>query len=210
MGAELKISGTNASKLSNDSSSSISIALEPNTKKSDRALAGSEEERPDVGRPESIASFAIDRAIALPAALQAVDAKWFVRPPSGGQFGPAPAGLLMSWIAESRVTADSLLCQEGVGHWQMASDLLPELFATASPDSNNVLETGVPIPSYSVSPTSVVDPAVIRSGAILKKKIQKRRQQLNMVILLAALSFVLFSILIYVLVFQVGKPPAAN
>lgn len=188
-----EINSVKASNLASDSSGSIAIALEPNSKKGDKSSPP----------PDKV------NADDLPAALQAAsDAKWFVRPPSGGQFGPAPAGLLISWVAESRVTPDSLLCQQGSNQWQMANELLPELFATntvlrALPEAKNVLELGA-------QQSSGVDPAVIRSGAVLRKKMQKRRKQLTMVVLLATVSFVLLSILIYVLVFQVEKPTVVN
>ena len=136
----------------------------------------------------------------------AVDAKWFVRPPSGGQFGPAPSRMLMSWIAESRVTADSFLWRDGLPQWQLASELVPELFVAEKPaiaplHSDRMEQTNEM--ALSGSPT-------IRSGAVLKKRMQKRRQQVTTVILLATISLILLSILIFVLVFQVSKPPQAS
>jgi len=44
---------------------------------------------------------------------------------------------------------------------------------------------------------------------VLRKRAQKRRQQLTMVILLATISIVLLGILIFVLVFQAAKKPQA-
>ncbi len=160
----------------------------------------------------------------LPVAFQEnANAKWLVRPPSGGQFGPANADLLASWINESRVTPDSLLCREGSSHWQVASSLLPELFpgkvvasagtySDIGATSGGKAPTMIPDASLNISTavhpaaTNVADPAAFRSGAILRKKMQKRRQQLTIVILLAAVSLVLFAILIYVLFVQVGNP----
>ena len=62
-------------------------------------------------------------------------AQWYVRPPSGGQYGPADSKLLSQWISESRVTADSLIWFEGLTQWTAAGTVLPELFSNASPAS---------------------------------------------------------------------------
>jgi phage FluMu protein Com len=56
-------------------------------------------------------------------------AQWYVRPPSGGQYGPADAKLLTQWITENRVTADSLIWFDGLTQWTVAGSVLPELFA---------------------------------------------------------------------------------
>ena len=144
----------------------------------------------------------------------AMDAKWFVRPPGGGQFGPAPLQMLVSWIAESRVTSDSFLWREGLEEWQLASKLLPELFvdektetaslpkpilsANESVDLSNVTKANLEF--------SLVGASIISSGTLLKKRIQKRRQQLTMIIVLASISLILLGILILVLVFQVARP----
>lgn len=55
---------------------------------------------------------------------QAPHAMWYVRPPSGGQFGPASADVLRRWIAEGRVTDDSLVWREGWANWLSACDAL--------------------------------------------------------------------------------------
>lgn len=152
--------------------------------------------------------------IEMPEVLaSAVDAKWFVRPPSGGQFGPASSALLMNWITESRVTADSFLWREGLAQWQLASLLVPELFSSPHPVAamamslNEILSADRSEAANIKSDIRLDGQPTIRSGAVLKKRMQKRRQQLTMVILLASVSLILLSILIFVLVFQVGKPP---
>ena len=52
---------------------------------------------------------------------------WYVRPPSGGQYGPATTDLLKQWIDEGRVAATALLWREGWPQWRGASEALPEL-----------------------------------------------------------------------------------
>ncbi|HUP80589.1 MAG TPA: DUF4339 domain-containing protein, partial [Pirellula sp.] len=143
-----------------------------------------------------------------------VDAKWFVRPPSGGQFGPAPSQLLVSWIAESRVTSDSFLWREGLDEWQQASTLLPELFVDLKPESasmsKQILSVNESVDLTEVSKKTLelnlVRPLAVSSVALIKKRIQKRRQQLTVIIVLASISLILLCILIFVLVFQVARP----
>lgn len=144
----------------------------------------------------------------MPAALSAaLDAKWFVRPPSGGQFGPASPQLLMEWVAERRVTSDSFLWCEGMPQWQAATDLIPEL---VSPESRKPpASKDVSMQVSEQSTTNVIDllslesTGTVASGLVKKKREQKRRQQLTVVILLGAVSLILFGVLIYVLLFRV-------
>jgi hypothetical protein len=51
---------------------------------------------------------------------------WYVRPPSGGQFGPASAALLRQWIQEGRVTGDSCVWRQGWEQWKTAGSIFPE------------------------------------------------------------------------------------
>ena len=214
-----KVTKSKGGKLKKKSSGSISIADKSNL------LVKSEPE--NVSQPASVATPNSDleespnqtnKAIELPAVLAfAPDAKWFVRPPSGGQFGPAPSQLLESWIAESRVTGDSFLWRDGLAQWQLASELLPELF-----DNLKSGMATLPLPGLNESTffdlsdanmnseISIAGSSTLLPGAVLKKRLQKRRRQLTMIILLASISLILLSILIFVLIFQVAKPlPAA-
>ncbi|HEX5104978.1 MAG TPA: DUF4339 domain-containing protein [Pirellulaceae bacterium] len=75
----------------------------------------------------------------LPPAVAASDpiaeapaATWYVRPPSGGQYGPARGDVMRKWVAEGRVSGDSLVWREGWADWRNASQLFPNL-AAANP-----------------------------------------------------------------------------
>jgi hypothetical protein len=137
----------------------------------------------------------------LPAVLaNSLGAKWFVRPPTGGQFGPASSQLLMDWIQERRVTSDSLLWKEGTPNWQLASDLLPELYAATK---SAILETS---PLFGPSVVDLEEEAKRGvSKGTSKRQSKKRRQQLTMVIILGLVSLLLFVALIVVLVIQANK-----
>jgi hypothetical protein len=58
---------------------------------------------------------------------------WYVRPPSGGQFGPARGDVMRKWIGEGRVSGDSLVWREGWADWQTAGKLFPQLQAASAP-----------------------------------------------------------------------------
>ena len=55
------------------------------------------------------------------------NATWYVRPPTGGQYGPASGEILKQWIAEGRVASTALLWRDGWPQWREASEALPEL-----------------------------------------------------------------------------------
>ncbi len=52
---------------------------------------------------------------------------WYVRPPSGGQFGPADGQRMKRWIDEGRISGDSLVWREGWEDWQLAASIFPTL-----------------------------------------------------------------------------------
>jgi hypothetical protein len=54
---------------------------------------------------------------------------WYVRPASGGQFGPAGSEVMRSWLQEGRVGGDSLVWREGWPDWREASKVFPQLAA---------------------------------------------------------------------------------
>jgi hypothetical protein len=58
---------------------------------------------------------------------QAPNSIWYVRPPSGGQYGPARGDIMRKWVAEGRVSGDSLVWREGFPEWKTAGQLFPSL-----------------------------------------------------------------------------------
>jgi hypothetical protein len=64
---------------------------------------------------------------------QAPNAIWYVRPPSGGQYGPARGDIMRKWVAEGRVSGDSLVWREGFPEWKSASQLFPSLAGVGAP-----------------------------------------------------------------------------
>jgi hypothetical protein len=64
---------------------------------------------------------------------EAPSAVWYVRPPSGGQYGPAPADVMQGWIAEGRVTGNSLVWRSDWPDWRSASATFPQLGGSQMP-----------------------------------------------------------------------------
>ena len=58
---------------------------------------------------------------------EAPQAVWYVRPASGGQFGPAAGEIMRRWISEGRVASDSLVWREGWPDWKPAASTFPSL-----------------------------------------------------------------------------------
>jgi len=100
---------------------------------------------------QALASAADDPIAEAPAAI------WYVRPPTGGQYGPARGEIMRKWISEGRVSSDSLVWREGWTDWQNAGKLFPTLNAagTASPPPPAAaVSTTVPLSSRSSSRTA--------------------------------------------------------
>lgn len=55
---------------------------------------------------------------------------WYVRPASGGQYGPASAEIMKSWLDEGRVADDSMVWREGWSDWKDAAEVFEQLTPT--------------------------------------------------------------------------------
>jgi hypothetical protein len=58
---------------------------------------------------------------------EAPGAVWYVRPATGGQFGPASADVMRSWLNDGRVSASSLVWRAGWPDWLTAAAVFPQL-----------------------------------------------------------------------------------
>jgi hypothetical protein len=65
-----------------------------------------------------------------PADPLAAEATWYVRPATGGQFGPATSEIMRIWLAEGRIAADTLVWRDGWRDWQEAH----QVFRQAPPN----------------------------------------------------------------------------
>lgn len=140
----------------------------------------------------------------LSTALQdAPDANWYVRPPSGGQFGPASQDIFQQWLAEKRVSRDSLVWRDGWPEWQVAEQAFSDYFTPEDSEVSPEDSMAVSSPSSNAAPP---DPTATQPSLGERNRLQRRqrrrRNYLIMVAVLSVLAILLVTALIVVLVWQ--------
>ena len=88
-------------------------------------VAGDEQVLDETARAASEVSSGGDAAARSP--LDQSAAQWYVRPPAGGQYGPATGEVMRLWISENRITPSTLVWRDGWPQWRSAREVLPEL-----------------------------------------------------------------------------------
>ncbi len=121
--------------------------------------------------------------------LEAPNAVWYVRPPSGGQFGPARGDVMRKWIGEGRVSADSLVWRDGWEDWKTAVVVFPTL-APAVPGVAKVAAV-TRVPEGSAATASV--------SRVMRAKKRSNGFAIGMVVTLGVLALVLLAVFIFVL-----------
>jgi hypothetical protein len=92
---------------------------------------------------------------------EAPGAVWYVRPATGGQFGPASGEIMRAWITEGRVGASSLVWRAGWADWRSAAATFPELGSLlASP--------AAVAPAKAVVPNAAASPVINANGALAR------------------------------------------
>lgn len=141
---------------------------------------------------------------------EAPRAIWYVRPPTGGQYGPARSDVMRQWLLEGRVPEQALVWREGWPNWETAGAVFPglsELFATPPAGS---MHAG---PVAGVPPLASTEPQPAASAAPLPAKQNRGRRTTrwpslaptpgrrtwNLVGVLAGLCLLLGAVLVYLL-----------
>jgi hypothetical protein len=119
--------------------------------------------------------------------VAAGDVVWYVRPSAGGQFGPAAADVMRTWLGEERIAPDTLVWREGWPDWREAGQVFPRLSPRqAIPGLVNVVPPAVaPLPIHP-----------------LKRHKRTRNTQAIAIGVLVTIVIVLFAILLAVLMNQ--------
>jgi hypothetical protein len=75
------------------------------------------------------------------------DLNWYIRPAGGDEYGPANNDLLLAWVTEHRIGADTELRRDDWLKWKPASDILIDYAGTSSAideTTNNINHDGPP------------------------------------------------------------------
>jgi hypothetical protein len=127
------------------------------------------------------------------------DATWYVRPPSGGQYGPATGAVLREWIKEGRVASTALLWRDGWPQWRDASEALPEL-AVHLPQGNTPPENATTRAAASLekAPPSPQSPELSGQPAVGAQRRDRSMRRVFLIGLLSVVALTLIAVLVIV------------
>ncbi len=126
---------------------------------------------------------------------EAPDASWYVIPPTGGQYGPASASVMRTWLAEGRIGPDSLVWREGWPDWKEARHVFPQVDLVGWPGGQAV----VPDPIVSEPVASAVPGA---GGAAGRQPARtSRRFEIALVAILVPAVVLLLGVFLWVMYF---------
>jgi len=121
---------------------------------------------------------------------EAPHAVWYVRPPSGGQFGPASGDIMRSWMSEGRITVDSLVWREGWPEWKQAGKTFPGLMG---PTPNAAIHSEIP---------QILTESTSGASMEMYRRRKSTKNTLSTVLLLVVACVFLAGFLIYVVKFM--------
>lgn len=130
-----------------------------------------------------------------PSPLDEPDVLWYVRPPAGGQYGPASSEVMRSWIDENRITPSTLLWRQGWSQWRSAQESLPGLLPTADPSAAQPAHA---VTTAAADAAAVPEPVILfgQSGIGQDRSVRSQRR-LVLIILLALISIALVGVLVF-------------
>lgn len=111
-------------------------------------------------------------------------AVWYVRPPSGGQFGPAQSDLLSTWLNEGRISPDTLVWREGWADWREAASVFPSL---------------QPATSLAPEPPIAAPAGASPSGGLRSAPRRRRGPNLGLIVVLALAALLLLAVFLGIL-----------
>jgi len=139
-----------------------------------------------------------------PVAVPAEDV-WYVRPSSGGQFGPATTEVARGWLVEGRIAKDSWLWRTGWPEWKLGKEAISLLQSdrpTSSAESPPV-EKRSPSAAAAAEPSDVSPPSTAETAAGNRPRRSKRHgrkeRARQLTLALGAVVLVLSVLLVFVL-----------
>ncbi|TWT97291.1 DUF4339 domain-containing protein [Neorhodopirellula pilleata] len=113
-------------------------------------------------------------------------ATWYVRPPSGGQYGPADGPTMGQWIQEGRVAELAMVWRDGWTDWRVAKEAIPGI---VSAGGHTEVTSVAPSPVKPVASTETVETVqpteiVHRPGPLESNKKKRSQKRIVMSIVL--------------------------
>ena len=153
----------------------------------------------------------------VPEATPTAETHWHVRPPSGGEYGPASDELIRTWISEYRITPSSQLKRADWKEWRVASEVFPDLLPKSNHTSTPATPTTQPAAIVASSPAPkpnsttpsidqaaakdppdlIVNEPLIGDAKIGKKRMAKLRRRTTFVIALGIVTLLLIGVLLF-------------
>ncbi len=127
---------------------------------------------------------------------EAPEAVWYVRPPTGGQYGPADGATMRRWLDEGRVSADSLVWREGWDDWKMGDTIFPSLRAAPAPIASPAASDGLSSTSLEGVPQ---DEFAFGDSAAGPRPAKKRKSRARNIAIVVTLSVVCVGLLVALL-----------
>ena len=122
-----------------------------------------------------------------------------MRLPTGQQYGPVGAQVFQQWMAQGRVTPDSLVWCQGWPQWRRAD----AVFGPAAASGAAPAAVPVAAPAVATPVASPAAPASTSGEAATRRLLQKRRRRVQTMILssivLGLAVIALIGVLIYVM-----------
>ena len=140
---------------------------------------------PAVMRPQSVSA---PLPMGVDPISQAPNSIWYVRPPSGGQYGPARGDIMRKWVSEGRVSGDSLVWREGFAEWKSAAQLFPSL---AGVGTSATPAAGPPPPPAETAEIPKVTRSVRKLNAYEAKKSQGNGMAITILVVLGIICIAL-------------------
>ncbi len=185
-------SGENTVASSSEPATPSPATTKPSQSKSAFALPGGDQSGQPISASPPTASAGSSEIL-----QEDPQAKWFVRPSSGGQFGPAEADVMQTWLNEGRVGRDSFVWREGWEEWRNAGEVFATEFGVPE---NPVPENPVPEKPVTQEPAVAAHPGQLRSRKTNHQRARQRAQTIGilLIVVLVIVSIALAAVLVYV------------
>ncbi|MEK6238612.1 MAG: DUF4339 domain-containing protein, partial [Planctomycetales bacterium] len=125
------------------------------------------------GAPPSAAAIPVTPVVPSPGSLPdplantPADAVWYIRLPSGDQYGPANTDEMKGWLDENRVTADALVWCESWPEWKRADETFPKFQGGSGSPSAPGSPAAPAAPTVPTVPIPASQPSAVPKAAAI-------------------------------------------